>query len=178
MKLTAFFATLILCFLPAKLSRPAAATGTHTTNTVYLFVEIETKVHRAGVQTSSENPNERRFYLSNVVVQPEDVPSYSLVKQKIVPYFSRNVMDPAEKRGILIDYGELDVRVNGESSYANYESREKADEQRNKAIEYRKGQSANIYSFELVWGPANGEETSKPKLIYREKGTPNYESVK
>ena len=30
------------------------------------------------------------------------------------------------------------------------------------------------YSFELVWGPAKGEETSKPKLIYRDKDQPNY----
>ena len=73
--------------------------------------------------------------MSNVVTQPEDVPTYSLIKQKIMPYFSRNVMDPAEKRGILIDYGEQDVRLNGESSFANYETREEAEQQRNKMIE-------------------------------------------
>jgi hypothetical protein len=56
-----------------------------------------------GVETSSENPEERRWYISSVIVQPEDVPTYSLVKQKFIPYFSRNVMDPAEKRGIIID---------------------------------------------------------------------------
>ena len=170
--------TLVLCLLPAHLSRPVGATATPNANTVYLFVEIETTVHRAVVETSSQNPNERRWYISNVVVQPEDVPSYSLVKQKIMPYFSRNVMDPAEKRGILVDYGEQDVRVNGETSYANHETREQAEEARNKAIEYRKGQSGNIYSFELVFGPAKGEETSKPKLIYRDKGQANHESAK
>lgn len=163
--------------MPAQFSQPATATPTLKANTVYLFVEIETTVHRAGVETSSEHPNERRWYLSNVVVQPEDVPTYSLIKQKIMPYFSRNVMDPAEKRGILIDYGEQDVRLNGESSYANYTSREQAEEQRNKAIEYRKGQSGNIYSFELNFEPSRGgEESSKPRLIYRDKEQPNYES--
>jgi hypothetical protein len=141
-------------------------------------VEVETTVHRAGVETSSENPEERRWYISNVVVQPEDVPSYSLVKQKLVPYFSRNVMDPAEKRGIGIDYGEQDVRVNSETSRSNYETRQQAEEARKEAIEYRKGQSGNIYSFVLEFGPAKGEETSKPQLIYRDKEQPNYDGAK
>ena len=42
--------------------------------------------------------------------------------------FSDRVMDPTEKRGILIDDGEPDVRLNGESSNANYESRTEAEE--------------------------------------------------
>ena len=152
------------------------AITSYRANTVYLFVEIETKVYRKDVPISSEHPAERRWYISNVVVQPEDVATYSLVKQKIMPYFSRNVMDPFEARGFSLDYGEQDVRLNGESSYANYESRERAEEARNKDIEYRKGQSGNIYSFELVFGPAKGEETSKPKLIYRDKELANYGS--
>jgi len=42
-------------------------------------------------------------------------------------------------------------------------------------VAYRKHQSGNIYSFELVFdGPAKGEETSKPKLIFRDKEQPNY----
>ena len=179
-KRLAFLATLTVCLLLTQLAPPtgASASLTHNANTVWQFVEIETTVHRAGIPTSSENPNERRWYTSNVVTQPEDVPTYSLIRQKIMPYFSHNVMDPAEKRGILIDYGEQDVRLNGESSYANYETRERAEQERNKMIEYRKGQSGNIYSFELVYGPAKGEETSKPKLIYRDKEQPNYESAK
>jgi hypothetical protein len=150
------------------------ATVTHAPNTVYQFVEIETTVHVDGVPTSSAHPNERRWYFSNVIVQPEDVPTYSLVKQKFMPYFSRNVMDPAEKRGILVDYGEQDVRLNGETSYANYATRAEAEEQRNKELEYRKGQSGNIYSFEIDFDSPKGEETSKPKLIYRDKEQPNY----
>lgn len=173
-----FLATLILCLLPLQFSRPVAATATHTANTVYLFVEVETKVYRKDVPVSSEHPSERRWYFSNVVVQPMDVPTYSLIKQKIMPYFSRNVMDPFEVRGFSLDYGEQDVRLNGETSYANYETREQAEEQRNKELEYRKGESGNIYSFELVFGPAKGEETSKPKLIYRDKEQPNYGDAK
>jgi hypothetical protein len=58
------------------------------------------------------------------------------------------------------------------------DSREQAEEMRNKDIEDRKEQGGNIYSFELVFGPAKGEETSKPKLIYRNKEQPNYEGAK
>jgi hypothetical protein len=171
------FFLLIGCLLPTSLG--ARVTATPRSNTVYLFVEIETKVYRKDVEISSENPSERRWYFSNVVVQPMDVPTYSLIKQKIMPYFSRNVMDPFEAKGFALDYGEQDVRLNGEVSQANYATREEAEEQRAKEIEYRKGQSGNIYSFELVFnGTPKGEETSKPKLIYRDKGQANYGDTK
>jgi len=167
--------TLMLCLLPFQVLRTAA---TSKPDQAYQFVEVETTVHRAGVETTSENPEERRWYISTVIVQPEDVPTYSLIKQKFIPYFSRHVMDPAEKRGIIIDYGEQDVRLNGETSYANYATRAEAEEERNKAIEYRKGQSGNIYSFEINFDSPRGEETSKPKLIYRDKEQPNYGAAK
>jgi hypothetical protein len=173
-----FFSALTCCLLSLLFSRPAGASITRRANTAWHFVEIETTVHRVGVETSSDDPQERRWYISNVLIQPEDVPTYSLVKQKIIPYFSSTVMDPAEARGIAIDYGEQDVRLNGESSFANYATREEAEKERESAIQYRKDQSGNIYSFELVYGPAKGEETSKPKLIYRDKEQPNYEGAK
>jgi len=173
-----FLATLICLLVPAQLSRPAGATLSRRLNNAYLFVEIETTVHPGGASTSSDQPEERRWYFSNVIVQPEDFPTYSLVKKKFMPYFSSNVMDPAEKRGIIIDYGEQDVRLNGETSYANYETRVEAEEQRTKEIQYRKDQSGNIYSFEIDFKSPNGEETSKPKLIYRDKEQPNYEKAK
>ncbi len=169
-------AALMLCLLPARFARES--TAARNPNTAYLYVEVESKVYRKNVEISSENPEERRWYFSNVVVQPEDVATYSLVTQKIMPYFSRNVMDPFEARGFSLDYGEQDVRICGETSRANYETKAEADEARDKEIEYRKGQSGNIYSFELVWGPAKGEETSKPKLIYRDKDQPNYGAAK
>ena len=170
-----FFLTLVSCLLPGHLLRPAKALVMRKATTMWLFVEIETTVHREGVPTSGENPNERRWYLSNVIVQPEDVPTYSLTKEMFMPYFSRNVMDPAENRGILIDYGEQDVRLCGDGSKANYESRAQAEEQRKKEIEYRKNQTGNIYSFEIDFNSPKGEETSKPKLIYHDKQQPNYE---
>jgi hypothetical protein len=170
-----FLVALVACVLVLLVAHEAGSGESCRVNqAAWHFVEVETTVHRAGVETSDENPEERRWYISNVLVQPDDVPTYSLIKQKIIPYFSKNVMDPAEKRGIAIDYSDQDVRLNGESSYANYATREEAEEARKKAIEYRKEQSGNIYSFEMVYGPAKGEETSKPKLIYRDKEQPNY----
>lgn len=173
-----FLLSLVACLFSAQLPKPVRTLAAKSNFTAWFFVEIESTVHRKGVETDSDNPDERRWYISNVVVQPEDVPTYSLVKQKLVPYFSHNVMDPAEAKGIVIDFYDENVRMNGESSYANYATREEAEIERVKAIEYRKGQSGNIYSFELVFGPAKGEETSKPKLIYRDKEQPNYESTK
>src|SRR5439155_5885799 len=151
-KRISFLTALVLCLWPLQVTRHVNARI--RPNPVYLFIEVETKVYRKGVEISSQNPEERRWYMSNVVVQPEDVPTYSLIKQKFMPYFSRNVMDPFEARGFSLDYGEQDVRLNGEVSRANYETRAEAEEQRNKEIEYRKNQSGNIYSFELVFdGP-------------------------
>jgi hypothetical protein len=167
--------TIVLCILPIQFSRPAAATASHAA-TSWFFVEVETKVYRKDVEISSANPSERRWYMSTVTVLPEDAPSYSLVKQKIMPYFSRNVMDPFEARGFSLDYGEQDVRLNGENSQVAYLSKAEAEDVRNKEIEYRKNQSGNIYSFELVFsGTPKGEETSKPKLIYRDKEQASYE---
>ncbi len=166
-------APLALCLLPTATNNPAAAK--RAVNTAYQFVEFETTVHRVNVETSSEHPEERRWYMSTVIVQPEDVPSYSLVQKKFIPYFNENVMNPAEKRGIAIDYDDGGVKLNGDVSYANYETRAEAEDQRNKEIEYRKGQGGNIYEFTIDFNAPKGEATSKPKLIYRDKEQPNYE---
>jgi hypothetical protein len=174
MKRLIFLLALGLLLFAVSKTPPAGAKLRTRPNTVYQFIEIETTVHRKGVETSSEHPNERRWYFSQVIVQPMDVPTYSLIRQKFMPYFSRNVMDPAETRGVLVDYGEQDVRLNGEVSEANYETQAAAEEQRNKELEYRKGQSGNIYSFEIDFNNPKGEATTKPKLIYRDKDQPNY----
>ena len=168
-----FVATLALTLVPAAATRPAAAK--RSIDAPYQFVEVETTVHLANVETSSEHPEERRWYMSTVIVQPEDVPTYSLIQKKFIPYFNANVMDPAEKRGIAIDYDDQGVKLNGDVSYANYATREEATEQRNKEIEYRKGQGGNIYEFTIDFHSPKGEATSKPKLIYRDKEQPNYE---
>lgn len=116
--------------------------------------------------------------MSTVAVLPEDVPSYSLVKKKIIPYFNQNVMEPFEARGFALDYYDNEVKLSGENSQVDYATKEEAEEVRTKEIEYRKGQGGNIYSFELDFRAPKGEETSKPKLIYRDKEQPNYGAPK
>lgn len=166
--------------LPGTLSQRANAArmASARSDTVYQFIEVEATCYKKGQEVSESNPEERRWYISNVVVQPETVPTYSLLKQVYMPYFSRNVMDPVEARGIALDYGDEDIRLNGESSQANYATRAEAETARNEAIEYRKGQSGNIYSFEIDLNNPKGEATSKPKMIYRDKDQPSYEKAK
>ncbi|HXD34810.1 MAG TPA: hypothetical protein VN643_27065 [Pyrinomonadaceae bacterium] len=174
MKRTFLFLSLILCLVIIPSARHTSAVTREKNFTAWFFVEVETTVHRKS-DTERDEPAERRWYISNAAIQPEDVPTYSLVKKTIIPYFTKTVTDPAEAKGFIIDYYDNDVRLNGESSFANYATREETEEARKKAIDYRKDQSGNIYSFELALGAAKGEETSKPKLIYRDKEQPNYE---
>jgi hypothetical protein len=163
---------LICCLLPAQLPRVAAAAGTGD----WFFVVVETQAHQKGVEADDDHPEERRWYVSNVVNLPANIPDYSS-KKKAGEYFDANVVEPAKTHGILLDYYEDEMGINGGSVLA-LGSREQAEEMRNKDIADRKEQGGNIYSFELVFGPAKGEETSKPRLIYRDKKQPNYPGVK
>jgi len=162
---------LLLCLLPV--AQPAKSSAKPFT--AWLFVVVETEVYPL---KDEDARHERRFYMSNVIAQPESVPTYSLVKQVFIPYFEATIMNPAsEKRGLSIDFSDQDMKLNGETSSANYATKTEAEEQRNKEIEYRKEQSGNIYSFEIDLKAPKGEETSKPKLIYRDKESPNYEKA-
>jgi hypothetical protein len=51
-------ALLLLCLWPSPVTRQVIAA--RTPDPVYLFIEVETKVYRKGVEISSENPEERR----------------------------------------------------------------------------------------------------------------------
>lgn len=174
--LAVFLLTLILCLIPGQLSRPAGAAASGKADSEWFFVVVETHVHQKAVETSSEHPEERRWYISNVVALPDNIPDYS-EKKKAGEYFDANVVEPAKTRGILVDYYDDEMQING-GSVIRVDSRAQAEEMRNKDIEDRKEQGGNIYSFELVFGPAKGEETSKPKSIYRNKEQPNYEGAK
>ena len=163
---------LILCLLPGPLSRPAGAAAAGD----WFFVVVETHVHQKAVETNDEHPEERRWYISNVVTLPANIPDYS-DKKTAGEYFDRNVVEPAKTHGILVDYYDDEMQIDG-GSVIRVDSREQAEEMRNKDIEDHKQQGGNIYSFEIVFGSAKGEETSKPKLIYRDKKQPNYEGAK
>ncbi len=162
------------CGLPAGLlllPRGAATMGSEPDDTWFFFT-IETKAYRAGVEVSSANPEERRWYISNLVQLPSGEVSYGL-RKKMDQYFEANVVEPAKKRGVALDYYEQDVMLNG-GSVVGVSSREQGQEMRDQEIADRKEQSGNIYSFNFVFGPAKGEETSQPRLIYRDKEQPSY----
>ena len=107
---------------------------------------------------------------------PENIPDYSAPK-KANEYFDSNVVSPAEKRGVVVEYYDQDSQING-GSVLKVESREQAEEMRKKEVEDHKEQGGNIYSFNLVFGLAKGEETSQPRLVYRDKAQPSYETPK
>jgi hypothetical protein len=163
---------LIFCLWPAQLSRSAGAAGTGD----WFFVVVETHVHQKGVEADDDHPAERRWYISSVVLLPANIPDYSS-KKKAGEYFDGNVVEPAKTHGIAVDYYDDEMQINGGSVLA-VGSRAQAEEMRTKDIADRKEQGGNIYSFELVFGPAKGEETSKPTVIHRDKKQPNYSRVK
>ena len=171
-RLTIFLFAIILCLWPGQPSHSAVV----AVDGDPFFVVVETQVHQQSVETSSEHPEERRWYISNVAMLPANIPDYSN-KKTVGEYFDRNVVEPAKARGILVDYYDDTLQING-GSVIRVDSREQAEEMRNKEIADIKERGGNIYSFELVFGPSKGEETSKPKLIYRSKQQPNYESTK
>ena len=179
MKIKHIALSAILAFvaLAGSSMRPqTTATASTKADTEWFFVVIETHVNAKNVEPSDEHPEERRWYVSNVAALPDSIPSYSAPK-KVNEYFDRNVVSPAEKRGFVVEYYDQESQINGGSVLA-IESRQQAEEMRKKDIEDRKEQGGNIYSFNLVFGPAKEEETSQPGLIYRDKKQPNYDSPK
>lgn len=171
-RLAVFIFGMILCLLPVTLSRPAGAAVSVKDDTNWFFVVVETHVHQKAFETSDEHPEERRWYVSNVVALPDNIPDYS-EKKKAGEYFDANVVEPAKTHGILVDYYDQDMDING-GSVVRVDSRAQAEEMRTKDIDDHKEQGGNIYSYEFIFGPAKGEETSKPRLIYRDKKEPNY----
>ena len=175
-RLAVFLLALILCLIPGQLSHHAGAAARGKADSDWFFVVVETHVHQKAVETNSEHPEERRWYISNVVALPDNIPDYS-EKKKTGEYFDANVVEPAKTRGILVDYYDEEMQING-GSVIGVGSRAQAEEMRKQNIEDCKEKGGNIYSFEIVFGSAKGEEVSKPKLIYRNKEQPHYEGAK
>ena len=73
-KRIACLTALLLCLLPLNPTRPASAS--HSLNTAYLYVEIETKVYKKGVEISSENPVPKKTATIPAAISPTE-PRYS-----------------------------------------------------------------------------------------------------
>ncbi len=168
---------LIVLAIAAPLFRSAtAAVARIPAETEWFFVVIETRVHAKNVEIDDKHPEERRWYISEMTALPDNIPSYSAPK-KVNEYFDANVVSPAEKRGVVVEYYDQDSQINGGSVLA-IGSREQGEEMRQKDIQDRKEQGGNIYSFNIVIGATKGDETSQPKLIYRNKQQPSYEGAR
>ena len=165
---------LSLCILPLPPATKALARASATGD--WFFVVVETQVHFKAKEIDDDHPAERRWYISNVVVLPANVPDYS-EKKKAVEYFDKNVIEAAEKHGLAVESYDQDLEINGGSVIA-VGSRAAAEELRNKDIESRKEMGGNIYSFNFTIDAAKGEETSQPRLLFRDKRQPNYEPTK
>jgi hypothetical protein len=141
----------------------------------YAFVIFETTVTRKGVETNDKNPEERRFYVSNVVAIPSADPSvFRRASKTADEYFTGTVVDPMKAKGILHQYYDDGIRINDNVVY-RLDTRAEVEELRVKALQDLKEQNVNIFTFTWVYGEkVNGLETSHPTLFYREPKSPFY----
>lgn len=80
----------------------------------YVFVIFETTVTKVGVETSDANPEERRFYVSNVVAVPSrDRSLLRKAAKSADEYFIAAVSDPLKAaKGIEHKYYDDAIRIN------------------------------------------------------------------
>jgi hypothetical protein len=141
----------------------------------YAFVVFETAVTQKGVETSDKNPQERRFYVSNVVEFPErDALIFRNAAKIADEYFVANVVEPMKAKGILHEYYDDGIHINNSVVY-RLDTRAEVEELQKEALQELKEQGVNIFSFNWtrVEG-AKGLETSRPTLFYHEPGKPLY----
>lgn len=141
----------------------------------YAFVVIETTVTRKGVETSDKNPEERRFYISNIVEIPtSDSSLYRNANKAADTYFMKTVVEPMEAKGILHQYYDDNVVINNNGSYVS-ETRAVAEENRQETLDGLKGQNANIFTFKWEYGKEpKGLEMSQPTLLVHNPKQPLY----
>jgi hypothetical protein len=141
----------------------------------YAFVVFETAVTQKGVETSDKNPQERRFYVSNVVEFPErDALIFRNAPKIADEYFVANVVEPLAAKGILHQYYDDGIHINNGVVY-RLDTRAEVEELQKEALRELKEQSVNIFTFRWTRGEgAKGLETSQPMLFYHAPGKPLY----
>jgi len=140
-----------------------------------MFLVVETRVNAVGKEVSGDNPQERRYYISNLFALPPDERSYT-IKKKLLTYFNANVVDPAAKKGVEIDYYDNEMEINGGSVIA-VGSKTEAEALLAREANNRKERGGNVYNFIVTLGPAKGEETTKPTLVHRDKEYVHYDAT-
>jgi hypothetical protein len=165
----------LLLFVVLLMTVPLAAVRAQDDEQNYAFVIFETAVTRKGVETSSENPEERRFYVSNVVEFPSSDPALFRRASKIADeYFTQTVVEPLKAKGILLEYYDDGIRINDDVVY-RLDTRAEVEELRQKVLKDLKEQNVNIFTFTWVRdGTPNGTDTSRPSLFYHDPQQPLY----
>ncbi|MFN8610551.1 MAG: hypothetical protein U0931_23630 [Vulcanimicrobiota bacterium] len=134
------------------------------------FVVIETTVQRAGQEVSSKNPQERRWYISNLVDMPQPYPGYTLRKMAD-EYFTAQVVNKLKAQGLQLNYYDNNVEINDGAVYA-MNSDQDVEQARARAIEDHRNQSGNIFSFDWSFDLT---VATQPRLLHRDKSNPLYE---
>src|SRR5258708_6017223 len=144
-------------------------------DTQYMFVIFETAVTKKGVETSDEFPEERRFYVSNIVgFSTSDQAMIRRASKIADDYFTANVVKPMEGKGIAHEYFDDGIRINDNVIY-RLDTRADVEALRTKVLQDLKEQSANIFTF--TWAKdqkTNGLATASPVLFYHEPKKPLY----
>ena len=168
----------IKCVFPAILMSLSVAAAIHAqsdeTNN-FVFVTFETNVSRTNVATSDDSPNERRFYVSNVVAIPMGDPAEERRASKTADtFFTANLVEPLKLKGILHQYYDDAIKINDSVIY-RLDTRAEVEALRLKVLEDLKGQNANVFTFTWMYGQkGNGLETTKPALFHRGPEQPLY----
>lgn len=141
----------------------------------YTFVVIETRVSRANEEISNANPQERRFYISNVIEFPGDPRLKSRADKIADEYFTKTIVEPLLAKGISHDFYEQDVQIDGGAIYTPA-TRAEAEELYQKTLADLKELTANVFAFTWQYGKEpKGWETAQPKLLFRHRDEPLHE---
>lgn len=169
--------TKLLSILFAVLISISAFGAAQAQDTNYAFVVFETSVTKKGIETSDQNPQEQRIYISNIVEFPNntmnDRSTFRNAFKVADEYFIANISKPLEEKEILHKYYDDAITVNNRESYLD--TRELVEEARQRVLENLKERNANVFTFNWTRDSnANGLEASQPTLLYRGKEQPLY----
>jgi hypothetical protein len=141
----------------------------------YIFVIFETTVTRQGVETSDEHPEERRFYVSNIIALPSSDQLLLRRASKIADaYFIAAVVEPLKTKGILHAYYDDAIRINDNAVY-RLDTRADVEALRKEVLDDLIGQNANIFTYNWKYGDERvGLDISRPTLFYHQAKHPLY----
>jgi len=174
-RLAVFLLAIISCLLPGVSTRPAAAAPTGKSD-IYWFFVVAKPMFRGKTSKPIVTIRGKALYIFERAALPDSIPDYS-AKKKVIEYFDANVVEPAKKRGITSN---ITIKI-WRLTEARYSGRARARTPKactKKISKTAKNKAGTSILLEMVFGPAKGEETSKPKLIHRNKEQPDYESSK